>query len=156
MKEGLIGVRPFENELLNLIKIKNMEEYNIEGIFAIVLSLSIPIVAILMVFINEINKKKRDTELRLALIQAGTDADTAKILIEEKAKKKNKYDTLRTGSFFLGAGLGAVCNALCGVSADDIYFWMTIVGGIGVGMLIAFVIEYKLSKKDTKEEEKIQ
>ena len=52
--------------------------------------------------------------------------------------------------------MGAVCNALCGVSADDIYFWMTIVGGIGVGMLIAFVIEYKLSKKDTKEEEKIQ
>lgn len=129
---------------------------NLEGVFAIVLSLSIPIVAILMVFISEINKKKRDTELRLALIQAGTDADTAKILIEEKAKKKNKYGSLRTGCFFVGAGLGALCNALCGVDYHDIYYWMTVAGGIGVGMLIAFVIEYKLSKKDTKEEEKIQ
>lgn len=124
---------------------------NLEGIFAIVFSLSIPIVAILMVFISEIKKKQHDTELRLALIQSGTDAETAKILIEEQAKKHNKYGTLRTGCFFAGAGLGGLCNALCGVSADDVYFWMTIVGGIGVGLLIAFAIEYKLSKKSDEE-----
>lgn len=130
-----------------------MEAFDLEGIFAIVFSLSIPIVAILMGFISEINKKKRDTELRLALIQAGTDADTAKILIEEKAKKHNKYGTLRTGGFFIGAGLGALCNALCGVNSDDIYFWMTIAGGVGIGLIIAFAIEYKLSKKEQTEQQ---
>lgn len=124
---------------------------NLEGVLAIGLSLSIPIVAILMVFISEIKKKRQDTELRLALIQAGTDADTAKVLIEEQEKKHIKYGPLRTGCFFAGAGLGSACNALFGVSADDIYFWMTIAGGVGVGLLIAFVIEYKLSKKETAE-----
>lgn len=130
-----------------------MEAINFEGILSIVFSLSIPIVAILMVFISSMKKKKHDTELRLALIQAGTDADTAKILIEEQEKKGNKYGPLRTGCFFLGAGLGALCNALCGVSADDIYFWMTIAGGVGVGLLIAFVIEYKLSRNEQKHQE---
>lgn len=128
-------------------------EFNLEGILAIGLSLSIPIVAILMVFISSMKKKKHETDLRLAIIQAGTDADTAKILIEDQERKDNKYGTLRAGSFFAGAGLGAVCNALCGVSADDIYFWMTIVGGVGVGLLIAFTIEYKLSRKEQKQKE---
>lgn len=124
----------------------------LESLMAIVLSLSIPIIGIVMFFTSEIKKKKNETDLRLALIQAGADAETAKILIEEKASKDSKYGTLRGGSFFLGAGLGAICNGLCGVSADDIYFWMAIVGGIGVGMLIAFVIEYKLTKKDQQEQ----
>lgn len=127
------------------------ETVALEGVLAIVFSLSIPIVAILMVFISSMKNKKHDTELRLALIQAGTDADTAKILIEKQKENDNKYGTLRTGCFFLGAGLGALCNALCGVSTSDIYFWLAIAGGIGVGMLIAFVIEYKLSQKEKKE-----
>lgn len=130
-----------------------LHQIALEGLAAIVLSLSIPIIAIVMVFTNEIKKKQRDTELRLALIQAGTDADTAKLLIEEQTKKHSKYGTLRTGCFFLGAGLGAMCNALFGVSADDIYFWMTIAGGVGVGLLIAFIIEYWLTKKDGEQEQ---
>lgn len=60
------------------------------SIFATVLSLSIPIVAIVMVFITSIKKKNRDTELRLALIQQGTDAETAKLLIKEQAEKHDK------------------------------------------------------------------
>ena len=130
-----------------------MNAFELEGVLAIVFSLSIPIVAILMVFISSIKEKKHNTELRLALIQAGTDADTAKLLIEEQSKKHDKYGTLRTGCFFVGGGLGALCNALCGVDARDIYFWMTIAGGVGVGLLIAFVIEYKLSQKEQAKED---
>ena len=126
---------------------------HLEGIFAIVFSLSIPIVAILMVFISEIKKKQHDTELRLALIQSGTDAETAKILIEEQAKKHNKYGTLRTGCFFAGAGLGAAAAAISGIThAKNIFFWLIIAAGIGVGQLIAFAIEYKLSKKEQQEQ----
>lgn len=124
----------------------------LEGVLAIFLSLSIPIVAILMVFISSMKKKKHDTDLRMALIQAGTDADTAKILIEEQDGKREKYGPLRTGCFFAGAALGAVFNGLFGVSGDDIYFWMAIAGGVGIGLIIAFVIEYKLSKKEQNEQ----
>ena len=49
-----------------------------------------------------------------------------------------------------GAGLGALCNGLAGVSSDDIYFWIAIAAGMGLGLLIAFIIEYKLTKKDQR------
>ena len=125
---------------------------DLAGIFAIVLSLSIPIVAIVMGIMSDIKKKQRDTELRLALIQAGTDAETAKILIEEHQKKHNKYNSLRWGCVLLGLGLGAFCDFLLGISAKhDIYFWLIIAAGMGIGLLIAFVIEYKLTKKDQQE-----
>ena len=125
---------------------------NLEGVFAIVLSLSIPIVAILMVFITEIKKKRRDTELRLALIQQGTDAETAKILIEQQPKKNDKYSNLRAGFILVGIGLGAACDALIGLSPKhDIYFWLIIAAGMGIGLLTSFVIEYKLTKKEQQE-----
>ena len=121
---------------------------DVAGIFAIVLSLSIPIVAIVMGIMSDIKKKQRDTELRLALIQAGTDAETTKALLKEQEKKPNKFITLRWGCVLAGAGLGALCNGLAGVSSDDIYFWIAIAAGMGLGLLIAFIIEYKLTKKD--------
>ena len=124
---------------------------NLEGVFAIVLSLSIPIVAILMGFITEIKKKRCDTELRLALIQAGTDAETAKILIEEQQKKHNKYSSLRWGCILLGLGLGALCSYFLNVNPEREYFWLIIAAGMGIGLLASFVIEYKLMKKEPQE-----
>ena len=126
-------------------------QVELEGLFAIILSLSIPIVAIVMVFISSIKSKQRDTQLRLSLIEHGTDPETAKLLIEQKEKKNNKYGTLRGGCVLLGAGLGAACNGFFGVSSDDIYFWLAIGAGMGIGLLIAFVIEYKLTKKEQRE-----
>ena len=67
-------------------------QVELEGLFAIILSLSIPIVAIVMVFISSIKSKQRDTELRLSLIEHGTDPETAKLLIEQKEKKNNKQN----------------------------------------------------------------
>ena len=129
-----------------------MMSYALEGVLAIFLSLSIPIIAILMVFITEIKKKRRDTELRLALIQQGTDAETAKILIEQQEKKNNKYSTLRWGCVLIGIGLGAACDALIGLTPKhNIYFWLIIAAGMGIGLLTAFVIEYQLTKKEQQE-----
>lgn len=34
----------------------------------------------------------------------------------------------------------------------QIFFWLIIAAGIGVGQLIAFAIEYKLSKKEQQEQ----
>ena len=126
--------------------------YELEGLFAIVLSLSIPIVAIVMVFITSIKKKNRDTELRLALIEKGADPETAKLLIEEQEEKHNKYSSLRGACILIGAGLGALCNGLCGVDTKDIYFWIAIAAGMGIGLLISFIVEYKLTKKEQQEQ----
>ena len=122
-------------------------------IFGVVLSLSIPIVAIVMVFITSIKKKNRDTELRLALVQQGTDAETAKLLIEEQAEKHDKYSSLRWACVLIGACLGALCNGLCGVDTKDIYFWIAIAAGMGIGLLISFIVEYKLTKKEQQQSE---
>lgn len=129
-----------------------MENFELEGVLAIVFSLSIPIVAIVMTFISEIKKKRNDTELRLALIQNGTDAETAKILIEEKKKKNDKYSSLRWGCILLGIGLGTLCDFLLGINPKhNIYFWLVIAAGMGIGLLVSFVIEYKLTKKEQQE-----
>ena len=123
------------------------------SIIAIVLSLSIPIIAIVMGIMSDIKKKKNDTELRIALIQQGVDAETAKVLLEEKSKKpNNKYSSLRAGCALAGAGLGALLNGLCGVDAKDVYFWLALAGGVGIGLLVAFVIEYKLQKNEQRED----
>lgn len=122
-------------------------------IFAVVLSLSIPIVAIVMVFITSIKKKNRDTELRLALIQQGTDADTAKLLIEEQAEKHDKYSSLRWACILIGMGLGTLVDALLGLAPKhNIYFWLIIAAGMGIGLLVSFIVEYKLMKKEQQEQ----
>ena len=128
---------------------------NLEGGLAVVFSLSIPIIAIVMAFISEIKKKRHDTELRLAIVQQGTDAETAKILIEQKSKKNDKYGNLRAGCILVGLGLGALCDALIGLSPkNNIYFWLIIAAGMGIGLLTSFVIEYKLAKKEQQEKMK--
>ena len=122
-------------------------------IFAVVLSLSIPIVAIVMVFITSIKKKNRDTELRLALIEKGADPETAKLLIEEQEEKHNKYSSLRWACVLIGMGLGALINALFGLAPKhNIYFWLIIAAGMGIGLLISFIVEYKLTKKEQQEQ----
>ena len=129
-----------------------LQGYELEGLFAIVLSLSIPIVAIVMVFITSIKKKNRDTELRLALVQQGTDAETAKLLIEEQAEKHDKYSSLRWACVLIGLGLGALIDALLGLPPKhNIYFWLIIAAGMGIGLLISFIVEYKLTKKEQQE-----
>ncbi len=101
-----------------------------------------------MVFITSIKKKNRDTELRLALIQQGTDAETAKLLIKEQAEKHDKYSSLRWACILIGMGLGALVDALLGLAPKhNIYFWLIIAAGMGIGLLTSFIVEYKLTKK---------
>ena len=125
----------------------------LEGIFAIVLSLSIPIVAIIFGSIMAIRKKQSETELRRLLIEHNTDIETAKALIEEKEKKSNKYSSLRWACILIGLGIGAFADFLLGLnSVDGIYFWIIIACGIGLGLLVSFFVELKLQKNEAKEE----
>ena len=104
-----------------------MHPVELEGVLAIVLSLTIPIVAIIFGSIIAIRKKQSETELRKLLIENNTDLETAKALIEEKEKKSNKYSSLRWACILIGLGIGAFADFLLGLnSVDGIYFWIII------------------------------
>ena len=117
----------------------------------VILSLSIPIVAIIMVFMTVMNKKKHDKEIRQLIIENHTDAETAKLLIDEpkKAKKPGTIDVgnLRFACMLLGVGLGAGIDWLADVSTKSIYFWLIVAFGVGIGMLCSFLVEMHLAKK---------
>ena len=121
------------------------------GLVAVVLSLGVPMVAIVMAFISKMKKNQQQKELRQLIIENKTDAETAKLLIDEpkKAKKPGTIDlgTLRTACILLGIGLGAAINWLAGISTGGIYFWLIIACGIGIGMLCSFLAELRLAKK---------
>ena len=123
----------------------------------VILSLSIPIVAIIMVFVTVMNKKKHDKEVRQLIIENHTDAETAKLLIDEpkKAPKPGTIDlgTLRTACMLLGVGLGAGINWLADISTKSIYFWLIVAFGVGIGMLCSFLVELRLAKKQKPTED---
>lgn len=124
---------------------------SLTGLVAVVCSLGIPIIVIIMVFIRKMKKDRQLKEVRQLIIENHTDAETAKLLIDEpqKAKKPGTIDvgTLKTACMFLGVGLGAFINWLIGIDAKNVYFWLIIAFGFGVGMLCAFIVELHLAKK---------
>ena len=117
----------------------------------VILSLSIPIVAIIMVFMTVMNKKKHDKEVRQLIIENKTDPETAKLLIDEpkKAPKPGTIDVgnLRFACMLLGVGLGAGIDWLADVSTKSIFFWLIVAFGVGIGMLCSFLVEMHLAKK---------
>ena len=125
------------------------------GLVAVVLSLGVPMVAIVMAFISKMKKNQQQKELRQLIIENKTDAETAKLLIDEpkKAKEPRKpgtidLGTLRTACILLGIGLGAAINWLAHIDPDEnIFFWLIIAFGIGIGMLCSFLVELRLAKK---------
>jgi len=118
---------------------------------AVILSLGLPIVVVVMVLIAKMNKEKQQKELRQLIIENKTDPETAKLLIDEpkKAKKPGTIDlgNLRFACMLLGIGLGAGINWLAGINTHNIYFWLIVAFGIGIGMLCSFLVELRIAKK---------
>ena len=124
------------------------------GLVAVILSLGIPIVVVIMVFLKMMKKDQQQKEVRQLIIENKTDPETAKLLIDEPKKAKEPRQpgtidlgTLRTACILLGIGLGAAINWLAGISTGGIYFWLIIAFGIGIGMLCSFLVELRLAKK---------
>lgn len=124
------------------------------GLVTIILIFGLPVIAVMMAFISSMNKKKRDKEIRQLIIENHTDPETAKLLIDEpkKAKKERELgpvnlDTLRTACILLGLGLGAGINWLADIAKGNIFFWLIIAFGIGIGLLCSFLVEMHLFKK---------
>ena len=131
---------------------------NFVGLVAIILMLSLPIIAVVMSFWSSMHKKTKDKEIRQLIIENHTDAETVKLLIDEPKKQPRKMgpfnlDTLRAACVLLGIGLGACFNWLTCVAGVSIYFWLIIACGIGIGLLCSFLVEMHLYKKYGKKDD---
>lgn len=136
---------------------------DLTGLVAVICSLGIPVVVIIMVYLRKMKRDRQEKEIRQLIIENHTDPETAKLLIDEpkKAKEPRKpgsvdLGTLRTAAILLGIGLGAFINWLCehfGQGLSNIYFWLIIAFGIGVGMLVSFLVELHLAKKHKPEDQ---
>ena len=128
-----------------------------EGLVAIILSLGLPIVAVVMVFASAMHKKTKDKEIRQLIIENHTDAETAKLLIDDPKKQPREagpfnLGTLRAACILLGLGVGVLIDWLAVVETKSIYFWLIIAVGIGIGLLCSFLVEMHLYKKYGKKQ----
>ena len=130
---------------------------NLIPLTAVILSLGLPIVVVVMVFLEKMKKGQQQKEIRQLIIENHTDAETAKLLIDEpkKAKKPGTINlgTLRTACMLLGVGLGALINWLANLASNNIYFWLIIAFGVGIGMLCSFLVELRQTKKQKPTED---
>lgn len=124
-----------------------MQPFQIEGVIAVFMSLTIPLAAIVFACWTLVSKNNNDKEIRRLIIENNMDAERAKLLISETGKKNRKYGSLRHGLILIGMGLGALACFLTGVDYHDIYFWLILAVGIGIGMLVSFFVEMKLAEK---------
>ncbi len=130
-------------------------------LMAVILSLGIPIVVIIMVFLKKMKKNQQEKEIRQLIIENHTDPETAKLLIDEPKKQPRKMgpfnlENLRAACILLGIGLGACIDWLAGTATMSIYFWLIIACGIGIGLLCSFLVEMHLYKKYGNKENSIE
>ena len=132
-----------------------MEELlkSLTGLVAVICSLGIPVVVIICVYIRKMRKDKQLKEIRQLIIENKTDPETAKLLIDEPKKAKKETETsadlgtLRGACVLLGLGFGALINWIANISSGNIFFWLILAFGIGVGMLCSFFAEMHITKK---------
>ena len=125
------------------------------GLVTVVLIFGLPVIGVVMAIVAKMHKQKQQRELRQMIIENHTDAETAKVLVDEPKKQPRKLgginlDTLRGACVLLGLGFGALINWLleqCGQQVSNIYFWLILAFDIGVGLLVSFLVEMKLYKK---------
>ena len=135
-----------------------MDGTDVMGLFSIVLTLSIPILAVVFSLGKKIKKDKLDTDLRMELIRSGASAELAQQLLKspEKRAADNKITALRWGCALAGLGIAAIVCHLVGIDIDDFYMWMYLLLGCGLGLIISFVIEIVLNKNQEKEQPKTE
>ncbi len=133
---------------------------DLSGFFAVILSLGIPITVMSWYYYSKIKEKNADVDLRKALIENKIDAETAKVIIAEKSpekKKEKKFANLTWGLTFVGMALGVLIPLLCGLDLENVNsgfeFAACIVLGMGLGLLAAFLIIWKLRKKEEEQKE---
>ena len=103
------------------------------GLVTMFLSLSIPIIAVIMSVWNNVKNKEKDTELRKLIVEKQVDTESVRLLIAQMEKKSNPYKPLRWGCVLVGAGLGALVNYLIHTEVASPFFWLVACAGSGSG-----------------------
>ncbi len=131
---------------------------DLAGFTAIMLSLSIPIVAIVWNVKEKMSQRKLEKELRDHIIDNNVDIRMARLLISQSQSRNNKVTVLRWGLALMGLGLGfLLSNNIPATNVDeDILIFCMMVLGIGAGLFLSFIIEMLLDKKLNPREEEPQ
>lgn len=83
----------------------------------------------------------------------GREPEKVTFRFAERYASFNFSGTFRFADYmmFIGLGLGLLADYLLGIETRNMYFWLILSVGIGIGMLASFFAEMKLSeKKQTK------
>lgn len=120
----------------------------IENVLAIVLALAIPIVLIVGIIYAYVSKNHNAYRLRSEVLHSQLDPQTVALLLQKSGKpasEQKNYATLRTSLCFIFMGVGAlVAHAFFD---SGLMFWLIVGMSIGVGLLISFIIEWRLSNR---------
>lgn len=120
----------------------------IQNVLAIVLSLAIPIVLIVGIIYAYVSKNHNAYRLRSEVLHSQLDPQTVALLLQKSGKpssEQKNYATLRTALCFIFMGVGAlVAHAFF---SSGLMFWLIVGMSIGVGLLISFIIEWRLSNR---------
>lgn len=132
----------------------------IEYIMGSILTAAAIITPIVLFFVAYIRNKRAEHELRMRLLENGSDPELAKVLIESKLKKESKLVMLRIGLPAIFASIfGSIFVFLLNKYADKdfdgavLLLILLIVFGIGLGLVTALILERKLLKKQPNTEE---
>ena len=119
------------------------------GAIGSALGITCGIVAVICSTVTKIRKDKEESRIRQSIIDNHIDPDTAKLLVNKKPLK-NIFITLRWGLILLFGGIGY----FLGISiTSDSFAWILSGIGVGIALLISFLVEYKLTRKQFKKSE---
>ena len=126
----------------------------IEYIMGSILTAAAIITPIVLFFVAYIRNKRAEHELRMRLLENGSDPELAKVLIESKLKKEPKLVMLRIGlpaifASLFGSGFVYILNQTASKDFEGAVLLLifTVAVGIGLGLVAALIIEHKLLNK---------
>lgn len=119
---------------------------DLKQVVGIIMVFSVPLSLIIGLVYFYVDKTRTAIRLRSEIISGGVDSDMARLLLEETGRRHSlSFATLRLGLLLLFTGAAAVIANVAGASM--LTLWLTAAIGGGAGLLIAFVIEWKMAEK---------
>ena len=119
---------------------------DLKQVVGIIMVFSVPLSLIIGLVYFYVDKTRTAIRLRSEIISGGVDSDTARLLLEETGRRHSlSFATLRLGLLLFFTGAAAVLANVAGASM--LTLWLTAAIGGGAGLLIAFVIEWKMAEK---------
>ncbi len=113
---------------------------------AIILIFGLPIITVIAAAWVLAIQTRCKYKLNSEIISSGIDRDTARLLLcNPKRKPLFNFDTLRIALLLIFMGTSALISEAMELSKFALVFVMALGGGLG--LLLSFIIEWKLSKK---------